>query len=85
MFEKIARTTTEVLYWSAIAIGVAGLAWACFAHLPFIWAMLLFPVALSLAAMVGGPLAAGASLIAGLVVASTAVVIRSLASIRSGA
>ena len=69
MFEKTALTTAKTLYWLAIGIGAAWLAWVCFAHLPFWVALFLFPFALALAAMAGAPLAAGASFIGGLLAA----------------
>ncbi len=69
MFEKTALTTAKTLYCLAIGSGAAWLAWACFAHLPFWVALFLFPFALTLAAMAGAPLAAGASFIGGLLVA----------------
>lgn len=86
MFEKTALTTAKTLYWLAIGIGAAWLAWACFAHLPFWAALFLFPFALALAAMAGAPLAAGASFIGGLLVAVMVFISRkATASSRSGA
>lgn len=86
MFEKTALTTAKTLYWLAIGIGATWLAWACFAHLPFWAALLVFPFALALAAMAGAPLAAGASFIGGLLVAVAVFIGRkATASSRSGA
>ncbi|HJU70388.1 MAG TPA: hypothetical protein VJ603_00925 [Paucimonas sp.] len=70
MFEKNALTIAKTLYWLAIGSGAAWLAWVCFAHLPFWVALFLFPFALALAALAGAPLAAGASLLVGLLMAA---------------
>ncbi|MDO5940643.1 hypothetical protein [Burkholderia cepacia] len=86
MFEKTAFTTAKTLYWLAIGSGAVWLAWVCFAHLPFWAALLLFPLALTLAAMAGAPLVAGISFIGGLLVAVVALIHRkATASTRSGA
>ena len=86
MFEKTALTTAKTLYWLAIGIGAAWLAWVCFAHLPFWAALFLFPFVLALAAMAGAPLAAGASFVGGLLVALVMLIRRkATASSRSGA
>ena len=86
MFEKTALTTAKTLYWPAIGIGAAWLAWVCFANLPFWGALFLFPFALVLAAMAGAPLAAGASFVGGLLVAALLFIGRkATASSRSGA
>lgn len=86
MFEKTALTTAKTLYWLAIGIGAAWLAWVCFANLPFWGALFLFPFALVLAAMAGAPLAAGASFVGGLLVAALMFIGRkATASSRSGA
>lgn len=86
MFEKTTLTTAKTLYWLAIGIGAAWLAWVCFANLPFWGALFLFPFALVLAAMAGAPLAAGASFVGGLLVAALMFIGRkATASSRSGA
>ena len=86
MFEKTALTTAKTIYWLAIGSCAAWLAWVCFAHLPFWTAFLLLPFALALAALAGAPLAAGASLVSGLLVASMVFIGRkATASFRSDA
>lgn len=86
MFEKTALTTAKTIYWLTIGSGAAWLAWVCFAHLPFWVALFLFPFALALAALAGAPLAAGASLVGGVLVAVAVFIGRkATASSRSGA
>lgn len=86
MFEKTALTTAKTIYWLTIGSGAAWLAWVCFAHLPFWAALLLLPFALVLAALAGAPLAAGASLVGGVLVAVAVFIGRkATASSRSGA
>lgn len=85
MFEKNLLITAKSLYWLTIVVAVVWLAWACFAHLPFWGALFLFPVALTLVAMAGAPLAAGASFVGGLLVAVLIFIGRKVtASFRSG-
>lgn len=86
MFEKTALTTAKTIYWLTIGCGAAWLAWVCFANLPFWAALLLLPFALALAALAGAPLAAGASLVGGVLVAVAVFIGRkATASSRSGA
>lgn len=86
MFEKTALTTAKTIYWLAIGSCAAWLAWGCFAHLPFWAALFLFPFALALMGLAGAPLAAGASLVGGLLVAVVVFIGRkATASSRSGA
>lgn len=86
MFEKTALTTAKTIYWLVIGTGAVWLAWVCFANLPFWVALLLLPFALALAALAGAPLAAGASLVGGLLVAVAVFIGRkATSSSRSGA
>ncbi|MGB4467627.1 MAG: hypothetical protein WBI41_06190 [Azovibrio sp.] len=86
MFEKTALATAKTLYGLTLGSAAAWLAWVCFANLPFWVALFLFPFALTLAAMAGAPLAAGASFIGGLLMAGVVCIGRkATASSRSGA
>lgn len=70
MFEKTITMTAKILYIPSAIIGIAWLAWLCFAHLPLGAALFLFPLALVLSATAAAPLIAGAAFAIGLLVAS---------------
>ncbi|PTU70303.1 hypothetical protein [Chromobacterium haemolyticum] len=86
MFEKTALIAAKVLYGLIVCCGIAFLAWLCFAHLPFWGAVFALPIALVLMALAGAPLAAGASLLGGVLIAVLVVIGRkATASSRSAA
>lgn len=67
------RTFTAV-YWVAATIAGGWLAWLCFAHMPWLLAVFVFPVLLALAAAVFGPaLAICSAVLAGAATALAAV------------
>ncbi|WP_432719840.1 hypothetical protein R0381_003655 [Jeongeupia wiesaeckerbachi] len=70
MFEKTLTSSAKTIYWLTIGCVAVGLGWLCFAHLPFWFALIVLPFALMLAALAGAPLAAGAGLVGGVVMAS---------------
>ena len=70
MFE---RTFTAV-YWAAAAVAGGWLVWLCFASMPWLMAVFVFPLLLALAAAVFGPaLAVGCAALAGVATAMSAV------------
>lgn len=70
MFE---RTFTAV-YWATTTIAGGWLAWLCFANMPWLMAVFVFPVLLALAAALFGPvLAVVSAVLAGAATAVTAV------------
>lgn len=86
MFAKTTETTAKIIYGLLTGSAAVWLAWVCFAHLPFLAALILFPIALVLATLAGAPLAAGASYLVGALVAAAVVIGRKArASSRSGA
>ncbi|MDH4869809.1 hypothetical protein [Pseudomonas sp. BN515] len=66
MFEIVATRTACSLYVLVITGGVVALAWLCLANLPLLGAVVAFCVGLPLLALVAAPLAAGGSLLVGL-------------------
>ncbi|NLR73585.1 hypothetical protein HF682_00215 [Leeia sp. IMCC25680] len=86
MFEQTTLTISRWLYGLTITSCAVWLAWLCFAHLPLWGALFLLPVLCMLAAMVGAPLLAAASLLAGTMGALLMLMVRRwTASPRSGA
>lgn len=85
MFEKTAITATKTIYALIIGIFAVWLIWVCFANLPFWPALFLLPFAFALVAAAGAPLAAGASFVGGLAVATLVSVWgKAVNSLRSG-
>lgn len=75
MFETTQRCA-RTLHLIAVATAVAWLAWVCFTQLPFVAALILFPLGVIAAAVALGPVAAGAAFIAGALIAATATLLR---------
>lgn len=70
MFER----TFAAVYWVAAAVAGGWLAWLCLANMPWLMAVLVFPVLLALVAAVFGPaLAVGSAVLAGAATAAAAV------------
>lgn len=74
MLRAMLERTFTAVYWVAAAIAGGWLAWLCFANMPWLMAVFVFPVLLALAAAVFGPvLAVGSAVLAGAATAVTAV------------
>ncbi|HBP6804011.1 TPA: hypothetical protein L6B28_21880 [Pseudomonas aeruginosa] len=67
MFENVASRTARILYSLIMGLGVLLFAWMCLANLPLWGAALAFCLGLPLLALVAAPVAAGGSLLLGLV------------------
>lgn len=67
--------TFAFLYWSVTAVGVGWLTWVCFAHMPWVMAMLVFPLVLCVAAIaLGEVVAAAAAIAAGILTGGVALI-----------
>jgi membrane protein implicated in regulation of membrane protease activity len=66
MFEIVATRTAHTLYALVIASGLLAFAWLCLANFSFWVAVLAFCMGLPLLALVATPLAAGGSLVLGI-------------------
>ncbi|MBS0307707.1 MAG: hypothetical protein JSS58_01935 [Proteobacteria bacterium] len=69
MLTQTTENIATIIYGLLIGSATVWLAWVCFAHLPFLAALIFFPAAFVLAAMAGAPLAAGASFAIGFLIA----------------
>lgn len=75
MFEIIATRTARTLYALVMASGILALAWLCLANFSFWGAVMAFCVGLPLLALVATPLAAGGSLVLGILAGLVAMVV----------
>ncbi|MFN3437791.1 MAG: hypothetical protein ACK41V_08875 [Acidovorax sp.] len=74
MFER----TFTALYWTAAVVAGAWLAWLCFTNMPWLMALLVFPLVLGVAAAALAPAVAAAAAIAAGAATVAAAVIRAL-------
>ncbi|HHR0444914.1 TPA: hypothetical protein ACSXXW_000913 [Pseudomonas aeruginosa] len=84
MFETVATRTARFAYVLAMGLGVALFAWACLANLPLWGAALAFCLGVPLLALVAAPVAAGGSLLLGVVAGLLASAAAALRRTRSG-
>ncbi|MDT4865009.1 hypothetical protein FQZ97_997890 [compost metagenome] len=84
MFENVATRTARIFYALVMTGGVVALAWLCLANFPLLGAVVAFCVGLPLLALVAAPLAAGGSLLVGLLAGLLAIAGSAAQRVRHG-
>lgn len=84
MFEIVATRTAQALYALVMTSGVLALAGLCLAKLPLLGAVIAFCVGLPLLALVAAPLAAGGSMLLGLLAGLLAIAGSTARRVRRG-